>query len=257
MVESRSIWLSDHRLMNDKSEFLYPRNRLYNLLRDRQVYLGTLARYAVLMTVVGLTDGIGLFIGSLTRRGDDLGQWRSYAENGQGCVVAIDAGFLKHEAGVAIRTMIYDDQTIDVSLCAALETVQEQFEEAPEDTETLIDYARRLAADLFTMKHPCFGDEREVRISRMLVRGEGSEFVDVGGNRGEGVSTPTLDVMTREGPFGETSYIALPLVRDDGTSAITGVGLGPTISERAAGGASDHFTRRGLEVWRSALPYRV
>ncbi len=159
--------------------------------------------------VSGFLEVVGLFIGSLTARRDDLGQWRSYADNGGGCVVAIDARYLEQDAGVSVHTVVYDDETTDLCLSTGLRVLQEQFEEAPEDNEALVDIARCLAASLLVMKHPGFADEREVRVSRMLVRDVDKGLVDVGGNRRKGVPTPPLKVRSRQAVFGKTPYLAL------------------------------------------------
>lgn len=257
MVEGTEFWLSDHVAMNDTTEFTYARDRLFALLRDRRVLTDMRARFLVTATVASLTDEVGLFIGSLTARRDDLNQWRNYGDNGRGCVVAIDAKYLENDAGVRMGTVIYDDAIIDRCLCAGLSVVQEQFEEAPGEIETLADYVRSLAVSLFAMKHPGFADEREIRISRMLLRGKNGEFIDPGGNRGTDISTPVLDVRMRQSAFGQTAFVALPLVRDDNTSAITGIGFGPTMDATAISESTDFFATRGVPVWCSELPYRI
>jgi hypothetical protein len=256
IVESQSIWLSEHTAMNDSSEFAYARERLLSLLRDREVYLDSLVRYCLILALQGLSENTGLMIGSLTARQDDLGQWRSYATNGSGCVLGLDARYLEHDAGVAIRTIVYDETMADCVLRLGLGVMQEQLAAYPDDPATLLEFGQRLTADLFTIKHPGFVDEREVRISRMLVRGQNGELTDVGGNRAGGGHTPALAVAVRDGAFGQTRYIALPLSGDDKSSAIVSIGLGPTMAPEAAADNTDFFAAHGLEVWRSTLPYR-
>ena len=257
MVKNRSIWLSEHTAMNDASEFAYARDRLLALIRDREVYLDPLVRYCLVFAVDGLAEGIGLTLGSLTARRDDLSQWRNYADDGAGCVLGIDASYLEHDAGVAIRTVLYDETEVDHLLRTALEVVQQQCADAPDDVATLMDFARHAAVDLFNIKHPGFADEREVRIARMLVRAEDGSLSDVGGNRTDGSQVPPLPVGERQGAFGNTKYVALPLTRTDNSSAIVSVGLGPTMSDADRARHRAFFEAQGLAVWRSSLPYRV
>lgn len=257
MVEGRTIWLSDYTAMNDVSEFQFARERLIALIQHRAVYMDTLPRICVSLALSNLSETTGLVIGSLSSRKDDLSQWRAYAENGQGCVVGIDARYLEQYAGVAIRSVVYDEQEVDRLLRAGLSVVQEQYDEHPEDVATLMDFARHLVVDLFTIKHPCFADEREVRISRMLVRSDAGQLEDVGGNRTDGATTPPLLVANRTGAFGETVYVALPLCRHDGTNAIVSVGFGPTMSADAVGKHMQRFQALGIDVWNSDLPYRA
>jgi len=153
--------------------------------------------------------------------------------------------------------VVYDEALVDRMLCLGLGVVQQQLEDDPDDHPTLSDYARRLCVDLFSMKHPGFADEREVRISRMLVRNGDGALEDVGGNRTGGEKTPALPVGLRAGRFGPTRYVDVPLARQDGSSAIVSVGMGPTMSADAAPEASDFFQSHGLEIWRSSLPYRA
>lgn len=256
MVETRSIWLSEHTAMNGSSEFAYARNRLTNLMRDREVYMDTLARYCMAFAVKGLNQNTGLMPGSLTARRDDLSQWRNYASNGAGCVIGIDAAYLQHDAGVAIRTVLYDESVVDHMLRASLEVVQKQCADAPDDVATLMDFSRHAAADLFNIKHPGFADEREVRIARMLVRAEDGTLSDIGGNRTDGSDVPAMPVARRTGTFGETSYVALPLIRRDGSNAIVNLGLGPTMCDTDRARHSTFFKSHGLDVWQSTLPYR-
>lgn len=257
MVETRTIWMSEFTAMNDASEFAYARDKLVALLTNRDVYIETLARTCVIFALKGLTANTGLMLGSLTARRDDLGQWRSYASNGAGCVLGIDARYLEHEAGVAIRTVLYEEALVDRMLRTALEVVQTQAEEAPDDLDELMEFARHLVADLFNIKHPAFADEREIRISRMLIRQGDGSLEDVGGNRTDGGVVPAVPVGLRTGAYGETRYIALPLSREDGSRAIVSAGLGPTMSISHATKQETYFASHGLDVWRSTLPYRV
>lgn len=257
IAESHSIWLSEYSAMNDASEFVHGRDQLMALMRDRVSYVGDAPRYCIASALAGLTQNTGLMIGSLTARRDDLSQWRFYSCNASGCVLGIDARYLEHDAGVAVRTVLYDEQEVRRLLLAGLSVVQQAYEDEPQNLAQLTDLARHFAADLFTIKHPSFADEREIRISRMLNRVSSEELKDVGGNRSGGGCTPPLSVATRNSPRGPTRYVALPLLCDDGSSAITSVGLGPAIASPAAAELGAYFRSIGLQVWRSTLPYRA
>ncbi len=257
MVKSRSIWLSEHTAMNDASEFTYARDRLLALLRDREVNMDPPARYCMVLAVASLIEGTGLMLGSLTARRDDLAQWRNYAGNGAGSVLGIDAAYLEHDGGVAIRTVLYDENEVDRMLRTALGVVQQQYVDAPDDVATLMDFARHAAADLFNIKHPAFADEREIRIARMLVRADDGSLSDIGGSRKDGNKVPPMTVGKRDGAFGKTNYVALPLIRPNGSSAIVSAGLGPTMSDTDRARHLAFFDAHGLTVWQSTLPYRV
>ena len=256
IVENGTFRMSEHTALNDSSEFSYARDRLIRAMHDRQVYTDLTTRLFIGSALQDLETNTGLMIGSLTPRRDDLGQWRSYAGNGAGCVLGIDARYLEQDAGVAIRTVVYDHDLVDRMIQLGLQIVQEQYEAAPEDHDTLKDHARRLCVDCFSMKHPGFSDEREVRVSRMLIRNANDELEDVGGNRTDGGKTPALSVGLRDGRFGPTRFVDLPLTRSDGSSAIVSMGLGPTMPAATAADTEAWGRARGLEVWSSSLPYR-
>lgn len=257
MVKNRSIWLSEYTAMNDASEFVYARDRLLALLRDGKITVGIPARLCLIAAIEGLAQRTGLVLGSLSARSDDLSQWRTYASNAKGCVLGVDAGYLEHDAGVAIRTVLYEESQVERLLCSVLEVLQQQYTDDPSDVETLVDYARRAAIDLFNIKHPSFADEREIRIARMLIRADDGSLSDPGGNRTDGSSVPSLAVAERVGGFGSTKYVSLPLSRPDGSNAIISVGLGTMMSPPDRARFRAVFEALGLTVWQSSLPYRV
>lgn len=106
MVEGKAIWLSEFTSMNDASEFAYAHRRLVELMNDGSSELSPLPRFFIEKAVEGLGANTGLVLGSLTAERDNLGQWRSYADDGAGCVLAIDAHFLHNDAGVAVRNIM-------------------------------------------------------------------------------------------------------------------------------------------------------
>lgn len=257
MAENRSIWLSEYTGMNDASEFVYARDRLLALLRGGRIKIGIPARLCLIAAIEGLTQRTGLVLGSLTARGDDLSQWRTYASDAKGCVLGVDAAYLEHDAGVAIRTVLYDESQVERLLCSALEVLEEQYTDDPSDVETLVDYGRRAAIDLFNIKHPSFADEREIRIARMLIRADDGSLSDIGGNRTDASTVPAMTVAERVGGFGVTKYVSLPLSRRDGSNAIISVGLGTMMAAPDRVRYRAIFESLGLTVWQSSLPYRV
>lgn len=256
IVEAPALWLSESTALNDTSEFTYGRDRLIALLQQREVYVETAPRLCLAMALEGMRLNTGLMIGSLTTRSDDLGQWRAYGDSAAGCVIGIDSRFLYDRAGVAVRAVVYDPEIVDLVLKAGLTVVQESYEEHPNNIAEVIESARWLTSDLFAIKHPAFADEREIRVSRMLVSDGYGGLVDVGGNGESGKRTPSFPVKTRMGAFGPTRYLSLPLTDGHGGHAIRSIGFGPamTVGDRAAN--VTQFEAAGIETWISALPFR-
>ncbi|MEQ7154081.1 DUF2971 domain-containing protein [Brevundimonas aurifodinae] len=256
IAKNPALWLSEYTALNDTTEFTYGRDRLIALLQQREVYVDAAARLCMVMALEGLEANTGLMIGSLTTRSDDLGQWRAYGDSASGCVIGIDAEYLSDRAGVAVRTVIYDPDTVDRILRAGLTVLQQTYEENPEDIAAVIEISRWLASDLFAIKHPAFADEREVRVSRMLVGDGVGGLIDVGGNDRDRGIMPELSVGTRAGAFGPTRYLSLPLTSDGGRHAIRSVGFGPAMSADERAAQSRFFATEGIETWMSALPFR-
>ena len=255
IVCNDSFWLSDFSAMNDPSEFSFAREQLETLISAGEIELDLVPRLAISLAIKALRKNTGHMIGSLTTRRDDLTQWRLYGDNGTGCVVGIDAAFLEHDAGVAIRTVLYELAVVRKSLLAAMSVVQDSSADDPYNFAQLMEFAQHLGVELFTIKHPAYADEREVRIMRMLVRASES-MADPGGNRTDGAVVPPLPVLVREALAGKVPYVSLPLIRDDGSSAIISVGFGPRAPDGDVAKHAPLFESRGIDTWRSQLPYR-
>lgn len=254
IVTDQSFRLSEFTAMNDSSEFAFAKGELDLLLNQNTPHLDLVPHYVLAHAFEELEAATGLLIGSLTTRHDDLTQWRLYGDNGQGCVLGIDADYLEHDVGVRICRILYDPNDVAAALRAMITVLQEQWEEDQADFETLQDFARRIVMDMFTIKHPSYADEREVRISRMVTR-IGDSPIDPGGNGRDGVRVLPNAVQNRLGRYGDVAYIALPLNLAN-SSAIKSVGFGPRTSDAIFNVAQVAFERAGIRVWRSTLPYR-
>ena len=255
MLSSQTFWLSDYASLNDTSEYVHARDRLLAMMSNREVYLDLTVRVLVIAALTNMERSTRMMIGSLTSRRDDLNQWRLYGDNTAGCVLGLDARFLQEEAGVAIRSIVYDPKRSEALLKAGLTILQDGYEAEPENHEELTTFANHLIGDFFAIKHPAFADEREVRICRMLVR-DAEQLMDVGGNTAGGAGTPVLRPESRSAAFGMAPYVALPVTKTDGSSAIISMGFGPMVSDAAYEAEEASMGEHGMEIWRSALPFR-
>ncbi|TPG42462.1 DUF2971 domain-containing protein [Sphingomonas koreensis] len=254
IIDSQSFRLSEFTAMNDPSEFAFAKGEIELLLDRDTPHLDVVPHYALAHAFDDLEAATGLLIGSLTTRNDDLTQWRLYGDDGRGCVLGFDADYLEHDAGVRICRVLYESGSVAAALAAMLTILQEQWQEDQSDFETLQEFARRIVMDMFTIKHPSYADEREVRISRMVTR-VNAGYVDPGGNGRGGVRVPPIEVHTRKGRYGDVAYIDLPLNLAGG-SAMTSVGFGPCTSDEVFDATKVELEVAGVRVWRSTLPYR-
>ena len=89
ILDSGRIWFTDYRHLNDPSELLHGIETVGDVSRgmangaDERVqhFLRTLTD---MFQHPNLEKSLDFFIASFSREGDDLGQWRAYADNGRG-----------------------------------------------------------------------------------------------------------------------------------------------------------------------------
>ena len=223
-----ALWLSDFACMNDPDEYTYARDCFLEVYWDRPVFVDMVPRLLATSALLGLENNTKMFIGCLSPTDDDPGQWERYGDGGTGCAIGIDARFLVDWAGVNVRRVVYDRAELDRFVGAGLFMLQEKHELEPDDREALLELAQFFVSDLYAFKRPQHRSEREIRISRLLIRDAGvaSGFSDHGGNCPEG-HVDALPVGVREGRYGPTPYVALPLSQGD-RKGIRSLTLGPS-----------------------------
>ena len=138
-----------------------------------------------------------------------------------------------------VRRVVYDRAELDRFVRAGLRMLQEEHELEPNNRDDLLELAQFFVSDLYAFKRPQHRSEREIRISRLLIRdtGEVSGFSDQGGNCPEG-RVDALPVAVREGLYGPTPYVALPLSRGD-HKGIRSLTLGPSFPGNCAADADE------------------
>ena len=223
-----ALWLSDFACMNDPDEYTYARDCFLEVYWDRPVFVDMVPRLLATSALLGLENNTKMFIGCLSPTDDDPGQWERYGDGGTGCAIGTDARFLVDWAGGNVRRVVYDRDGLDRFVGAGLMMLQEEHELEPDDREALLELAQFFVSDLYAFKRPQHRSEREIRISRLLIRDAGvaSGFSDHGGNCPEG-HVDALPVGVREGRYGPTPYVALPLSQGD-RKGIRSLTLGPS-----------------------------
>ena len=190
ILSGNALWLSDFARMNDPDEYTYARDCFLEVYRDRPVFVDMVPRLLATSALLGLENNTKMFIGCLSPTDDDPGQWERYGDGGTGCAVGIDARFLVDWAGVNVRRVVYDRAELDRFVRAGLRMLQEEHELEPNDRDDLLELAQFFVSDLYAFKRPQHRSEREIRISRLLIRdtGEVSGFSDQGGRSEEHTS---------------------------------------------------------------------
>jgi DUF2971 family protein len=111
ILESGQLWLTDIFALNDPSELKHGFSHAVDILSSKsangppesQIFVRHFADFG-LQGAIPL--GAHYFLCSFSSRGDDLGQWRAYADNGRGYALGFDAQTLENaftkENGLAV-----------------------------------------------------------------------------------------------------------------------------------------------------------
>lgn len=92
IIKSGTIWFTDHRHMNDPSELVHGIELAYlvaddpDLNADQRVE-AFLKTFKSMFKHANFKSTLEFFVASFSRCRDDLGQWRSYADNGRGFAI--------------------------------------------------------------------------------------------------------------------------------------------------------------------------
>ena len=246
-------------MMNDKSEYIYAKSKFIETYQNREVRIEEVPRWMANIKLNTHEPATVMMIGCLTEDRDDVGLWERYADCGKGCVLGFDATWLAERASVAIRRVSYDPEYLREFVNAGLAMLQSHYEENRDNHGELAQLAAMFVTDLYSFKDPRFHSEMEVRVSRLTVTEERALYGlrDHGGHRGDGAEVPALPIQRRQGRYGPTRYIDLPLWDDETQSAIRSVGFGPS-----ADPDKEAFVRRaasgntGIKFWKSSAPLR-
>ena len=196
IFESRQMWFTDYRFLNDPSELMYGMALAQDMLRDAKSGKNDWVRsllncIAEMLCRENLEATLTFFVASFSRARDDLGQWRAYADNGRGFAVGFSPrmfsikdelnqspddnaflGSVVYEVGeVLAQQRLAIDKAIDIFLT----TVNAQ---APllADKGTGIAFIREFSLHVIaspviwnalTSKHPAFRHEQETRLVMM------------------------------------------------------------------------------------------
>ena len=259
MVQSREFWLSEFSKMNDRSEYTYARDNYVKAYQNRRVFVADALRFMTTFRLVGLEQNTVMMIGACTEQKDDAALWERYADQARGCVIGLDADWLAERAGVRLYRVMYGEEYITTFANAGLEVLQSFYEEAGGNLDQMAMDPAFFVLELFCLKDPTFRSEQEIRISRLTCIDEEAEHElrDPGGHNSDEESLPPLTVHCRDGRFGPTRFVKLPLHEGE-KCAIRSIGFGPMCSsedEARVREAAKHFS--DIEFWHSSSPLRT
>jgi hypothetical protein len=268
VLESGEIWLSDIFYLNDPSELSHGYSHVVKILTERAAKGPEEAkRFADSFSSVderGLEDIAHFFGASFSANGDELGQWRAYADNGRGYALGFDGKALEalfvRDNGVILPNNSTFPVTYNDAVLAGIhrQLVDEMFGlislplgkgmDAPairaymiELSATLSMYALRSA---MFFKHEAYKSEQEFR------------FLQVYGKR----SNPPTDVRRRYRSHELVKYRTFRWKRPP-ADALKRIVIGPSSdtakAPRFVRDCLDAYGVTNVEITRSKIPYRA
>lgn len=178
IIESKSIWLTDLRFMNDLSELQYAQG----LIRDRIEAFASAGASNLqhdflerlrMKQAFAFRPGFSIYSASFCESRNLLSQWRAYRGQGGGYALGIDLFHAVHllDRECILKNVIYDVGTQHRLLDTALEAYYQYLGTPPKDAESqdvaaqaADEFANLVIHYLYVFKHPDFREEQEWRL---------------------------------------------------------------------------------------------
>lgn len=271
ILSSNTLWFTDIGHLNDPSEFRFGRDFALDALKSAGAEAGTerLVRVFCERMLSGLDKAqqqFAMFVGSFSTNADELGQWRAYADDGQGFCLGVSKSVfaatdlqedpLKNTVAIVIR---YDEDEAKKEqqdgVDKALELLKRPRVKAacqrtqgiwkPFLQQLLVALAKRIYLVAAGFKHPAYQTEEEIRL--LLI------------NETEKLQ-PFVRTRVRQGalvPY--IPWLFSPSLHQKGI--VTDVRLGPAAPPSAEGAVHDLLSAYGISpalvrIERSRIPYR-
>jgi len=258
ILETGIIWLSDVFKLNDPSELSYGFSIFLECLRNRAPELH---RIAVTMQVFldRIQDSAQYFICSFSEDGDDLGQWRAYADNGCGYALGFDAKALETAFAAQMCGQVPNSATFpvtynDAKLANVHNKIIDSFQslrsriKQSETTlqEDVIKFLVLLAAHAahasLYFKHQGYSNEREYRFLRVFE-----------------ANHPLAEMKLRFRPYSAIKYIEFDW-KNATQGALKEIVVGPAAefskASRFARECARMFYAGTISISRSNIPFR-
>jgi len=257
MLANGTVWTTDYRFLNDKSEFIHTRSVVKRVM-DEVGFTGVRAKAKDALDAAieryQLADtSEDAFVFSLSEHKDDLSQWRGYARDGMGFTIGFDASELHRvslpdEGRYTFSKIEYDEERQFSALKKAYGEFiavmtrdrdgSDSWNKTVSDAGRLFDWTAASRGAL--NKHASFAGEREWRVLHYAEKSADGTLVRASGLR---------LVPYRELALHDTGE-KLPVVS---------IGIGPGFTEAAIGDAVRTLARQhgyDVDVYFAETPYR-
>jgi Protein of unknown function (DUF2971) len=256
ILESRELWASGIRCLNDASEFHAGMNAAFHIYNEELLQTGsdsTISKHTPLL----LQNGDSVFVASFSaeKTGDDLSQWRAYSGDYSGVSLGLAPRYLStigrhfldtHKGEEWYETAVdplvecryfqnVDALNIDQEILNAVKSIA--------DREGSSSKAAEFARYAATLKHRAFYQEREWRIALIW----------------QGETVPKL-LKFRRSKSMLIPYICIPLDWSGQAIEIDRIVVGPSPHQHEAEQSIKMLLNRygvkNREIVQSSVPYR-
>lgn len=202
------------------------------------------------------------FISCFSLKGDLLGQWRAYADDGKGFSIGFNADSLKNQLPATFLQVLYDKEEQVKEMMRAILAIYFSFESSELGREKrFFEDCVLLGTYMTAFKNPAFSEEAEIRAVHVVSikpQGDLLKFLDNGGivNSTERVEATKLNFQVRDNHL--VAYTDIPFSPLNMLSPITELILGPK-NHSSPGNLQLFFGGLGYEnlgLSKSEAPYR-
>jgi Protein of unknown function (DUF2971) len=238
IIQSRTLWASSIRQLNDASEFNYAVDLA---LKISKAYTNSGKDTSAFEEIVGVFRHLlNIYVCSFSTQKDQLSQWRAYSRDGGGFSIGFDTAYLEafgKTQDFTLENCTYDEHSHEAEMEDLVNWVQNNRKLMVEDILT------RLMNIVPRMKHPSFSEEKEWRLANRIII----------------PAVPVSDICYRSGKSFPVPYRKLQM-GDAFGALIREVIVGPTPHSDLSVSTADEFLRhKGIDdvhAEKSRIPYR-
>ena len=181
ILEKGTLWLTDIFSLNDPSELRHGIDISLKVLKN---VTDTKNNYVCIYESVkeifskGIRDQKFFFVCSFSKDSDDLGQWRAYANNGEGYALGFSTNILTTGFNCAFHgkdyypdsfDVTYDDKKLYEIMTKELDKIIQNIsknivDSTKENARTIVyELVYKIMENAFRFKHPAYSNENEYR----------------------------------------------------------------------------------------------
>ncbi|MEP4545663.1 MAG: DUF2971 domain-containing protein [Saccharospirillum sp.] len=247
ILQSKEIWLTDIRFLNDAMEFHYYIEILMDCFKDRSGDLDNRLREeceSSLYSIENIQNDLRIYVASFSENGDSLPQWRGYGSEG-----GFNIGFHADELQSTMSDSVVHFKKVNYSLAEAKKAASLSISnliracQAGERESYFSDFISEVFRDACLFKDPSFASEQEWRLVK---------YSNI---------TNSDELYLREGAEAPIPYIKVSLV-DGGTGNFiaSSVNTGPSMNfetnKQVFGLFKKRYTYYSFKLGCSKIPFR-